>query len=553
MSLADAIGRQLQSDHWQNRATGLGLRGQDKRVMGSVGITIPFREYECEEILTASPIARRLVELPVKDSLRRGFIRNNIEEEVSKGMDREYKRSRIHHNMKLAGFWGRTYGGAGCLISVDDGLDVAEPLDLTRIRHFNGLVPLSRWELWTQFTELETNIANPNFNYPKRYYLQPRRGLPFDFEKVTLPSPLTGLVENRGVKQTIQYNSPIHSSRIIRFDGKWLPIRKRAQNVYWDDSIFTSLWEAMRDFSISHGYLSNIVNDFSTAVMKIQTFASLLSAEGGDDRVSSFLETMSMMRNMLGAIVCGPEDSYEWSSRSVAGLADLIDRIDLYFQACTDIPATILFNKSPSGLNATGDHEMKQWGNEVTWFQKDYWDEKFDRVDEVIMAAKDGPTQGKILDEAGREWIPLEQPTGGEEAEARSKIADTDAKYNEMSQGALGPELIKQRFGGPKFNPHFKLPKDFVVPEALEPEPEEEPEGNPQKDEVDIDDQTLLNLNESEQFKNFAKNWGEMKLGDISPPGWKGTVQRMKKHSEITNPWALSWWMANQGYSPHKG
>jgi len=32
----------------------------------------------------------------------------------------------------------------------------------------------------------------------------------------------------------------------------------------------------------------------------------------------------------------------------------------------------------------------------------------------------------------------------------------------------------------------------------------------------------------------------------VSPPGWSGTTKAMKKHKNITNPWALSWWLAKQ-------
>ncbi|MDO8640888.1 MAG: hypothetical protein Q7R33_05040 [Nitrosarchaeum sp.] len=32
----------------------------------------------------------------------------------------------------------------------------------------------------------------------------------------------------------------------------------------------------------------------------------------------------------------------------------------------------------------------------------------------------------------------------------------------------------------------------------------------------------------------------------VSPPGWKGSVEAMKQHKEITNPWALAHWMAKQ-------
>jgi hypothetical protein len=37
-----------------------------------------------------------------------------------------------------------------------------------------------------------------------------------------------------------------------------------------------------------------------------------------------------------------------------------------------------------------------------------------------------------------------------------------------------------------------------------------------------------------------------------APPGWEGTTKAMKKHGEIDNPWALSWWMKNKGMKSHK-
>lgn len=40
---------------------------------------------------------------------------------------------------------------------------------------------------------------------------------------------------------------------------------------------------------------------------------------------------------------------------------------------------------------------------------------------------------------------------------------------------------------------------------------------------------------------------------DVSPPGWSGTTEAMKKHGEISNPFALAWWMQEQGFTPHDG
>lgn len=37
-----------------------------------------------------------------------------------------------------------------------------------------------------------------------------------------------------------------------------------------------------------------------------------------------------------------------------------------------------------------------------------------------------------------------------------------------------------------------------------------------------------------------------------APPGWEGTVKKMKKHPEIDNPFALAWSMKNKGDTPHE-
>ena len=37
----------------------------------------------------------------------------------------------------------------------------------------------------------------------------------------------------------------------------------------------------------------------------------------------------------------------------------------------------------------------------------------------------------------------------------------------------------------------------------------------------------------------------------VSPPQWGSTVEHMKEHKEISNPFALAWYMHNKGDQPH--
>lgn len=38
----------------------------------------------------------------------------------------------------------------------------------------------------------------------------------------------------------------------------------------------------------------------------------------------------------------------------------------------------------------------------------------------------------------------------------------------------------------------------------------------------------------------------------VAPPGWKKTVEKMKKHKDIDNPFAIAWWLKNRGAHPAK-
>jgi hypothetical protein len=41
------------------------------------------------------------------------------------------------------------------------------------------------------------------------------------------------------------------------------------------------------------------------------------------------------------------------------------------------------------------------------------------------------------------------------------------------------------------------------------------------------------------------------KYDEVSPPGWSGTTKAMKKHKDISNPFALAWYMKNKGDKAH--
>jgi hypothetical protein len=66
---------------------------------------------------------------------------------------------------------------------------------------------------------------------------------------------------------------------------------------------------------------------------------------------------------------------------------------------------------------------------------------------------------------------------------------------------------------------------------------------------LEATDDAILN-----EFALMMKDDAFMKdhVNEVAPEGWEPTVKAMKKHKDITNPWALAYWMKNKGYKSHE-
>ena len=59
--------------------------------------------------------------------------------------------------------------------------------------------------------------------------------------------------------------------------------------------------------------------------------------------------------------------------------------------------------------------------------------------------------------------------------------------------------------------------------------------------------------NEGLRFPGKIGKFAEiLKVNEVAPEGWEGTVKAMKDEKGIDNPWALAWWMKKKGYESHK-
>lgn len=61
----------------------------------------------------------------------------------------------------------------------------------------------------------------------------------------------------------------------------------------------------------------------------------------------------------------------------------------------------------------------------------------------------------------------------------------------------------------------------------------------------------IQKIKQADAFGGQKKN-DVTAIAEKAPEGWEGTVKAMKDEPEIDNPYALTNWMKNKGYTSHK-
>lgn len=436
---------QIREDGWMNAIKGFGDDSYDKRVAAEVILQL-FPQETALEVWRGDAFAARIVEKPVKEMLRRGFrVMISGDKEATEATRSRLEELRIRKKLRRALEYERALGGGALLLGVDDGRSFTRPLDEERIRKFSYVSPLTPEELM-----------------PVRYYSDPMHekfGEPEIFEL----RRASARARDRAVSAD---KVQIHESRLIIFPGLRLTKDQKSAHPGWGDSIFCRVWESLRDFVESHHSAAVLLGDFAQAVYKIKGLAELL-ANDDDETVRTRAKMVDYMRSVARAILVDSEEDFERKPTPVDGMPDLLDRLAQQLAAAVDMPVTLLLGRSPAGLNATGESNIRNWYDHVAGEQEDKLRDPLERLIRLLFLAPDGPTDGKEPEDWSLVFPALWEPTETEKSEIRMNIANADKAY--VDAGILMPEEIAtSRFGGDEWT------MDTQLDQAVRDEYEEE-------------------------------------------------------------------------------
>ena len=337
-------------DGYSNAAAFL---GKDS-VLLSAGTFVRSGLTSDPELLTAmyreSWLTMRIIDMPSEDMTRAWYrLTADLEEEEIHALRRLEARHSIKQEMTNALRWARLYGGSLALMVIrgeEDRLDQPLDRDMLLPGCFQGLLVLDRTQGIEPSEELVSDLDDPDFGLPASYTVNLNME---GFSSVTL-----------------------HHSRVLRFVGRELPRAEAVRERYWGASEMEHIQDELLKRSAASANIAQLIFQANITTLKMADFGDLLGTGTEEQRrnLEYAMETENRFRTSFGLQLMSRDDCLENHPYSFAGLSEIYEQFMMDMAGAAEIPATRLFGRSPQGMNATGESDLRNYYDMIAQMQE---------------------------------------------------------------------------------------------------------------------------------------------------------------------------------------
>lgn len=354
---------------------------------------------QLEAMYRGSWIVGNVVDCVAEDMTRAGVtIKGEDDPEKIQQMQASMTRLGIWGALLETIKWGRLYGGALAVIIID-GQDTSTPLDMKTIGkdQFRGLKVYDRWGLQPAVNDVIQEGMDA--------------GLPAYYTVVSDPN--SGKVTNQR----------IHHSRVIRQIGIQLPVWQAIVEQHWGESVIERLHDRLVSFDTATSGAANLINRAHLRTVGIEKLREILAAGGkAEENLLTMFHHMRMLQTNEGITLLDKEDQFQAHSYTFSGLSDMVLQFGQQISGASGIPLVRLFGQSPSGLNSTGESDLRMYYDNILAQQESRLREGVMRVLRVLHMSKFGQPAPENFD---FDFVPLWQTSQKEKADIAKVVADT--------------------------------------------------------------------------------------------------------------------------------
>lgn len=373
----------------------------------------------------------KIIDTPAEEALKHGFDLNLKSDEVNAFVEDALDDLEWEEKAATAIKWARLYGGALIVMLIDDGRGLEEPVDWEHISSIDELRVYERSIVQPDSSSLYQQdyggkgVGNrvSKFGQPEYYYVS-----------------------------SIYGSFKVHESRCLVFRNGVLPEQtSNATYLFWGMPEYVRIRRALRETVTAHTDSVKLLERSVQAIYSMKGLASLLTTDDGENQVLKRLQLVDTSRGLLNSIAIDSEgENYDFKTFQFSGVKDVIDATCNMLSALTNIPQTILFGRSPAGMNATGDSDFESYYNFVEKIQRLMLKRNLRTLLDVVFRA--GIASGDVAEEPDYklEFKPLWSLSDTEQAAVDQTKAQTEQIKAQTAQlyvdmQALDPTEVRRR------------------------------------------------------------------------------------------------------------
>lgn len=345
-------------------------------------------------------LAARIIDTPCEDMTRSWYsLASEIEQEKLDELAKLEAKHSVQQEITNAIRWGRLYGGAAAVMVIKGQEDMLEePLDYDMLQPgcFRGLIVIDKVRGIFPSIELEEDMDDPEFGYPKWY-------------QVTLNDETGEIIR-------------IHHSRLLLFRGRQLPIDEEINADYWGASELEHVYEELQKRNSTSANIAQLVFQANVAAIKMSDYGEVLGmgSQAQKQQVYRTVQEMNRLRTSFGITLMSQDDSYEQHPYSFAGVAEVYETFMMDMAGASEIPATKLFGRAPQGMNSTGESDMKNYYEVISQLQERILKPALEKLLPVMCMS----LWGQVPDDMEIVFEPLGTTTPSERAEIMGQASN---------------------------------------------------------------------------------------------------------------------------------
>lgn len=390
-SQTEVLNKLYTIDAFQNQMARLGFGQPNLNEGADYPLTRMSQNYNLfTSLYRSSWIVRKIVDVFPSDMVKNWIkFNSSLDPEKISKINSVIRKTKTKEKIKEGLRWARLYGGAAGLILIDGDEDLSEPLDYDTIMldDYKGLLIFDRWNGIYPDIELEDDISDEEYGYPKYY-------------SISLSEANNNLMLSYNKQDLVK----VHHSRIVRFNGRDLPLWERQAEMFWGESEIEIVFEELKKRDNTSANIASLIFLANIRVLKMNDLGQLLGAstQKAQENLYKVLQAQNQLMSNMGIYVMDKDDDFGSEQYSFGGLNDIYESFMLDIAGACEMPVTKLFGREPTGFNSTGESDLTQYYDTLEEKQETYLQPIIDKLLPIIFMS----TLGAIPEDLDWEFNP---------------------------------------------------------------------------------------------------------------------------------------------------